>query len=164
MRTIGLFLCLICTGCITRPPPAVITQAPAPVPTPAVTSPPTPIKGLQERLFQAIEEEDEHYEACRNRLDQNQIRSAIEFVRCWAEPTRLAYQQSDLLIMDLVEQRLDVMYQAAAMLDNDELTADQWLKVRDKVNIQFLEEIRKRFQWSAPPPRPSPPAATTRDK
>ena len=63
MRTIGLFLCLVCTGCMTVSPPATIMQAPAPTRTLAVTTPPTPVNGRQERLLQAVGEEDD--EACR---------------------------------------------------------------------------------------------------
>jgi len=75
----------------------------------------------------------------------------------------MAYQQSDLLIMDLVEQRLDVLYRAAAMLDNNQLTGEQFVDVHNKLQDWFIEEVLKRFagQLPAPSPLPSSSPATT---
>jgi len=81
----------------------------------------------------------------------------MSFVRCWGEPTRLAYQQSDLLIMDLVEKRMDTLYAAALLFDYDKLTSEQfWDRYKQQGN-SFAEEVNRRFngQWSASAPTPA---------
>jgi hypothetical protein len=161
MRLVGVLTAmvvpLLLVGCITVSPPT-ITSVPAPQ---AV-----PTKGPQERLKQAATAVDDTSKICSERIDQHQITTAIGFVRCRGESIRQAYQQSDLLVMDLVEKRLDVLYKAAVMLDNDQLTVEQFRKVDENLRDWFFEEINKRFagQLSAPTPDPSSSAATTRYK
>jgi hypothetical protein len=147
-------LCL--TGCITVSPPTSMTPASAP----AAVSQPAGLQGSQERLRQAVKLEAENIKACKGRLKQHQVTSAIGFVRCWSEPSRQAYQQTDLLIMDLVDQRFDVLYGAAAMLDNDQLTVEQFVEVHHTLQDWFVEELRKRFAGQAlsPATAPSSPA------
>jgi hypothetical protein len=59
MRTISVWLCLICVGCTAVSPPATMRLAPAPTPTRAVTTTPISIVGPQESLSQAVVIDDD---------------------------------------------------------------------------------------------------------
>jgi hypothetical protein len=171
MRFMGVLIAMVAplllAGCTTVSPPTSVTPATTPTGMTAATAPQsmTPNEP-RERLQQAVKAVGDIRKMCNKLLDQHQITTAISYVRCWGEPSRSAYQHSDLLIMDLVEKRLDVLYKAAAMFDNDQLTEEQFLSVDEKLRDWFFEEINKRFagQLSAPAPAPSSPAPTTRYK
>ena len=162
MKLVSILTFLLFAGCITVPPPTSMT----PATTAAVPSQPVVAKGSVERLDEAVKATNNFLKSCKERAKQGQVTTAIGFVRCWGEPARQAYQQSDLLIMDLVEKRLDVLYKAAIMYDNDEITGEQFTNVYNSLQKWFSQEVSKRFagQLSAPSPSPSLSAPVTRYK
>jgi hypothetical protein len=155
---VAVLSCVFFAGCITVSLPPSMT----PATTETLPSQTTISKGSIERLEGAIRADDNLLVMCKERIQQGQITTAIGFVRCWWEPGRPVYQQSDLLIMDLVEKRLDVLYRAAVMLDNDQFTAEQFISVHNKLQDWFIEEVRKRVtgNLSASMSGPSPSAGT----
>jgi hypothetical protein len=162
MRIMIVLACLLLSGCVTGPPPTSML----PATTPAAPPQPVTIKEPLERLDEAFKADDNLLEICKERIKQRQVTTAIGFVRCWAEPARDAYQQRDLLVMDLVEKRFHVMSKAALLFDDDQLTPEQFLAVQDTLQDWFSKEVRRRLarQLSAPSPNPSSSAVTPQDK
>jgi hypothetical protein len=113
-----------------------------------------------ERL-QAATIDGDTFKKCHEAIGQNGITTAMGFVRCWGEPSRTAYQQSDLLIMDLVENRLDVLYKAAVLRDNRELTSEQFWDTYTKQMDWFFSEIGKRFNGQLTASASTPTASPT---
>src|SRR5262245_5057347 len=72
---------LLLAGCNTVSPPTSMTPASAPAAIPQATA----IHGSQERLLQAAKSEVDNIESRKALLQQNQITSAIGFVRCWGD-------------------------------------------------------------------------------
>ena len=162
MRIMLVVACVVFTGCVTEAPPTSLVPATPP----AITPEPVTVQGPFQRLDAALKADDDLLEICKERIQQHQVTTAIGFVRCWGEPAREAYQQSELRIMDLVEKRFDVLSKAALLFDNDQLTPEQFLAVQDTLQDWFGKEVRRRLarQWSTPSPNPSSSIAPSRDQ
>jgi hypothetical protein len=151
-----VLLSVLLGGCLTTRPTTNAT------PTPALhVREPGKTLGAQERLLEAATTDGENLLRCHDALGQHGMTTAMDLVRCWGEPTRLAYQQSDLLIMDLVEMRLDVLYKAAVLHDNQELTSRQFWNTYGNQLDWFFDEIEKRLHGQASTSATTPIAVTT---